>query len=184
MSNFSMIDCFNDFLTRGFYFFRAEEILSKVNLDDLFPKDFPNYFPEEGLQPPYPGPTPKHKAIFDYLTGALGEAYGFNKTEIHVCRYWTYGGSRIETWHNDACENDDTYDFALNCYFDDSSEDEGVLMYRLADDYESKSVQTHVPKKYDVAVLNHTRAFNHMVSPVTKPRRVLVITGKRLSECL
>ena len=184
MKQFDINECFSDFHAYGFYAFNAAEILSKVDPDVLFSKEHPKYLPVEGLWPPYAGPTPAHADIFRFLEKELGEAYGFGKTSIHVCQYWTNGGERIEKWHNDACDNDGSYEFALNCYFDDSDEEEGTLQLKPMDDKDSLNVHSYTPKKFNIVVLNHTLDFLHRITPIKRDRRVLVITGKFLAECL
>lgn len=181
---FDMFDCYNEVNSYGFYVFNAKKILEGLNEEILFSKEHPNYLPAEGLWPPYDGPTDNHRLIFERAARELGQEYGFNKTKIHVCQYWSNGGPRIEKWHNDACENDGSYEFALNCYFDDVVGDEGLLQYKPMDDKEDKCVHTYRPQKYDTAVLDHTKSFLHRVTPTTQRRRVLVITGKVLAECL
>lgn len=183
MKQFNMVECYNDFHTYGFYAFNAAEILSKIDPDIIFSKEHPKYLPVEGLWPPYQGHTPEQAKIFRFLEEEFGKVYGFDKTSIHVCQYWTDGGERIEKWHNDACENDGSYEFALNCYFDDSDE-AGRLELKPMDDDQSLFVNGYSPKKFDVVVLNHTLDFLHRVIPPKRPRRVLVITGRVLAECL
>lgn len=181
-AQFDISNFLADYLTKGFYRFNAEEVLSKFNIDLFMPMKtgdhtFKTTLPEER----YNFYFEKQKRELYKLKDLLLEYYfvHFN-CDLRFNDMWASVGENVTGWHSDRMNCWPGFNSSVNCYFDTSSPETGgelqlsTVVARPPDQGGPKRIVESVyPERFDVIVINQGIDFLHQVTPSPIQRRMI-----------
>ena len=160
-------EMFEQFITKGFVRLNDPTMFSEIDFEDLrwknsgmvgLPIVERDDLVQRGIDTTQRLLGAKYVSIFDenYKLGDLCEIVnGMDEATL--------------SWHNDLVEG---YNLCILLYFDTMDEDiGGAISFRYTN---SDHIETFYPKHGDVLIMNHSKRFEHVVSPLNIPlhRRV------------
>ena len=165
-----MLDWKNDFLTKGYAYFKEEELASMIDIDSV---EF--QYHEERLRDNFKDNLPKEVALQMeaakvYITEKyINQAFPKNNFMSYVIAEGVDADSSI--WHNDGFEGGNIF---FLFYFDDQNPATGgEIQFKWPGE---GNIDTYYPKKGDLVLLNKTPGFFHRASKSKITRRLASFT--------
>lgn len=161
-----MSDWKKDFLTKGYAYFREEELAKMIDIDDV---EF--HYHEERLRDNFRDNLPEEvvtqmEMARTYLTQKYIDPT-FKDNEFMNYVIWEGVDADSGIWHNDGFEGGNVF---FLFYFDDQHPATGgEVQFKWPGE---GNIDTYYPKKGDLMLLNQTPGFFHRASKSTIPRRL------------